>query len=348
MGNVKVSSPRVKYYSGINSELYSSSINWNILSLEVKEEEQSTYEHKESIMDELEIIAIRNHSLHNRDREEVIDYKSEDKRKEEDSKVFNTTDTSNKTYLSIQRVVEEHKFEYTHDSSEVPLDEVQSHEIHHPKSSGIVIKSLRLRNPCIRLSSTMSSFSSSQYRIIEQTVDSPKTKFHYGFVYRYHLTATPKCIKRIAEANTDCLCYFKTNHSYWLAFPLMVIKYKDMLKIKQIKNELLNTTQSLFEITYKESADVKIETVNAILSNKASKQKKAKVYTVNAISFTTKHQALNYIDYIKKNNKMIRKKYELNGIKDNKRIEKVVLGVDTPEECEKWVGLLSWAAQLNQ
>eukprot|EP00826_Nyctotherus_ovalis_P020592 TRINITY_DN16484_c0_g1_i2.p1 TRINITY_DN16484_c0_g1~~TRINITY_DN16484_c0_g1_i2.p1 ORF type:complete len:351 (-),score=19.46 TRINITY_DN16484_c0_g1_i2:65-1117(-) len=350
MGNSQAQTPQSRYYSTLNSDLYStaSHANWNILSVEVnKEKKKPIHKLKEdSVMDSLEVIAMRNHALHYREERVSCKYFESPKKREEDSKTLSTTRTSHKTPFTTQRKSNQVD---AFDPSETPIEEFEEFEelkVHRSKSPSIQVKAPRSRNP---LSSTITSFSSSaHHKIITQTVDSPKTKLYYGFVYRYYLGVTPKSVKRIAEAGANCFRYFKTNYSYWLTFPLTSIKYKEISEVKCLKNEDLSTAQYLFEIYFKNDP---IGSKALEIGKETNELSECKAYIVDGISFRSKLQASSYIDYITKHNKEIGRRHKLD-LKKMAKVQiktggRIILGVDTQKECEKWVGLLSWLASLS-
>eukprot|EP00826_Nyctotherus_ovalis_P024622 TRINITY_DN1900_c0_g1_i26.p1 TRINITY_DN1900_c0_g1~~TRINITY_DN1900_c0_g1_i26.p1 ORF type:complete len:384 (-),score=94.03 TRINITY_DN1900_c0_g1_i26:3-1154(-) len=194
---------------------------------------------------------------------------------------------------------------------------------------------------------------------IPKTISNPdSTKFYCGVVYRCHGNANLKYIKRIAEAYEDDFCYFKTNYSYWQTFPLIAIRYEDIACVRCIKSEAwkkLKVSKHLFEIQLKrkeeENAGVFSTDTKASLRERKNAQSKGalKKCTLNGICFSDKEQAQSYSKYTAKNRLAISRRHELSlkATKNSKDGERMMLATDTLEECEKWVGLLSWTSYFK-
>jgi hypothetical protein len=182
------------------------------------------------------------------------------------------------------------------------------------------------------------------------TIQNFSNKYYCGAIYRCHGNTNIKCIKRIAEAYEDDFCYFKTNYSYWQTFPLLAIKYEDIAVVRCIKSgKKVKFLKHVFEIELKKNETVGTFSTDTKSSLRDKEQKtskgKIKKHSINNINFNNKEQVQSYLEYIKRYHVNISKRYELH-VRDIKE-ERILLGTDTMEECEKWVGLLSWLSHIK-
>jgi len=217
------------------------------------------------------------------------------------------------------------------------------HIIHKENFKEVIIKKDYMMNP-MNVKPSNTTFC---------TIQNISNKYYCGVIYRCHSNANIKYIKRIAEVYEDDFCYFKTNYSYWQTFPLLAIKHEDIAGVKCISNgKRVKISKHVFEIELKKNGIIGTFSTDTKSSLRDKEQKTSKgnvkKHSINGIHFNNKEEAQSYTEYIKRHQININKRYELNWkqVRDVKE-ERILLGTDTMEECEKWVGLLSWLRYIK-